>query len=174
MKALTLWPEWAWAVSRLGKNVENRPRRTKMEPGTVFAIHAGASWGGSDTGYKRLDEVFAPVDETARRAGWRIGVHLARNVVQGYNINAPLTFEDSLFADVHTRAVVAVARFGGLLEPGRDDPEKWPWWDQQYHGYILSEIFVLPHAVASLGQQGFWNLKEVPEERVQRQIQGFV
>ena len=31
LHALTLWPEWAWAVCHLGKDVENRPEQRRSE-----------------------------------------------------------------------------------------------------------------------------------------------
>lgn len=45
--AITLWPEWAYAVAHLGKNIENRT----WEPpdgllGQMIAIHGGVSIGG--------------------------------------------------------------------------------------------------------------------------------
>ena len=49
LRALTLWPEWAWAVCHLGKNVENRswPIPRGMV-GETIAIHAGARFGGRE------------------------------------------------------------------------------------------------------------------------------
>lgn len=48
--ALTLWPEWAYAVAHLGKDVENR---SWPPPQTVIrkriAIHGGASIGGGSS-----------------------------------------------------------------------------------------------------------------------------
>lgn len=42
-RAITLWPEWAYAVLFLGKDVENRPIR--LPPGR-YALHAGKHIGG--------------------------------------------------------------------------------------------------------------------------------
>lgn len=44
MKALTLWPEWLFAVLYLGKRVENRPRRPAfygLHPGDWLAWNDG-------------------------------------------------------------------------------------------------------------------------------------
>lgn len=48
MLAITLWPEWAWAVRFLGKNVENREWDTLPEEirGKWIAIHGGQAIGG--------------------------------------------------------------------------------------------------------------------------------
>lgn len=42
-RAITLWPEWAYAVLHLGKDIENRPVR--LPPGR-YALHAGKYIGG--------------------------------------------------------------------------------------------------------------------------------
>lgn len=43
MKAITLWPEWAWAICHLGKNVENR---SWVIPPGLYALHAGSRFSG--------------------------------------------------------------------------------------------------------------------------------
>lgn len=44
LRALTLWPEWAWAVVHHGKRVENRT--WAIPRGEWFALHAGRHIGG--------------------------------------------------------------------------------------------------------------------------------
>lgn len=44
--ALTLWPEWAYAIFQLGKDVENRTWTQRGIEGCFIAIHAGAYIGG--------------------------------------------------------------------------------------------------------------------------------
>ena len=46
MYALTLWPEWAYAILHMGKRVENRSWRRESIIGQDIAIHAGAKIGG--------------------------------------------------------------------------------------------------------------------------------
>ena len=41
LRALTLWPEWAWAIHHLDKRVENRG--WPIPAGEWFALHAGKS-----------------------------------------------------------------------------------------------------------------------------------
>jgi len=43
MKAITLWPEWAWAIVHLGKDVENR---SWVIPPGLYALHAGKRFNG--------------------------------------------------------------------------------------------------------------------------------
>lgn len=46
IKALTLKQPWAYAVTRLGKNVENRSWTTRHRG--MLAIHAGSGWAGNE------------------------------------------------------------------------------------------------------------------------------
>lgn len=178
MNAITLWPEWAWAVTRLGKNVENRRRRTSLEIGSELAIHAGASFGGT-TKYQGLDKIFGPVSTMASRAGWRLGFRNSENIVQCYNTSR----SDMITAKAHRmprRSVVAVAIFAGMLEPGKvlgwDDDVAlfgcgdWPWWAGDQFGYILQNVKVLPEPVPCRGQQGLWILRGEKLERVRAQL----
>lgn len=168
MRAITIWPEWVWAITHLGKNVENRSRRTKvLQPGDEFAIHSGAYLGGSSK-YVKAAEVFYPVDQMARRSGWRTGIRAADNVVVAYNVNHPQTVETS----IHTLpygSVVAIATFSGLLDPSCvpcNSETDWPWWDNQQFGYRLDDVRVLSTPIWCRGQQGLWNLPDEVEAAV--------
>ena len=55
MKALSIRQPWPWAIFNLGKNVENRPRRTHLR-GRVM-IHAGKTY--DHEGAKWIRETFA-------------------------------------------------------------------------------------------------------------------
>lgn len=71
MRALTLFPEWAWAIAHLGKDYENRPRQANfygLKVGDEFAIHAGANLGGRP-GRTAASEALESVAHMARRAG---------------------------------------------------------------------------------------------------------
>lgn len=67
MRALTLWPEWAWAIHTLDKRVENRT--WAIPRGEWFALHAGKHIGGRPGEAARLDGLNAVV-HMGRRAGW--------------------------------------------------------------------------------------------------------
>jgi hypothetical protein len=70
LRALTLWPEWAWAITQLGKDVENRdwrPSRAVLSPGDWLAIHAGAVMGGGNPSRKAADAALRGVLETHAR-----------------------------------------------------------------------------------------------------------
>jgi hypothetical protein len=67
LRALTLWPEWAWAITQLGKDVENRdwkPSRTILAPGDWLAIHAGAVLGGGNPSRKATEAALQKVAES--------------------------------------------------------------------------------------------------------------
>lgn len=76
MLALTLWPEWAWAICHLDKRVENRGwRPPERMIGERFAIHAGAHVGGrpltrGTAGYNRALRAIDAVARLADLAGW--------------------------------------------------------------------------------------------------------
>jgi len=173
MKALTLWPEWAWAICHLEKNVENRSRRTLMPIGTDFAIHAGASFGGKNRSSFSIDLAMQDVVPMAARAGWRVGVSVAQNRITAYRTDSTNTVDCSGF-DIHMGAVVAVVQFDGILEPQnvyhRHDADKWPWWSGEHCGYRLSNVRVLDEPVEARGQLGFWNLSEDAEAEILKQI----
>ena len=67
MRSLTLWPEWAWAIDRLDKRVENRD--WALPVGEWIALHAGKSIGGRP-GLTAREEGYAGLLEMAARAGW--------------------------------------------------------------------------------------------------------
>jgi hypothetical protein len=71
MKAITLWPEWAFAVCALFKRVENRGWAPPLKMiGQRFLIHAGAAIGGRPGNEAHDDRAMQLVCETAKLVGW--------------------------------------------------------------------------------------------------------
>jgi len=167
MKAITIWPEWCWAITRLGKNVENRtwkPPRS-LADGDRVAIHAGGSFGGAST-YHGLKSVFEPVDSMARRAGWHVCVDVAKNLVNAYSVREPKTVSDRV-VKLPRGAVVAVATFAGVLNPSTTvGGDRWPWWAFDQFGWIIDSVIALGKPVECRGRQGLWNLPPNVEEAV--------
>lgn len=140
LRALTLTPEWAWAVCHLDKRVENR-----MWPapagiiGQRIAIHAGM---------KAPD--WAAVELMARCAGWSILGNAWRDFRRGDTIvNRP-------DRNRLTRgAIVATAIVAGCRAVDQRDAVGWeagPWcWD-------LAELRVLPAPVPCGGALGLWRV----------------
>lgn len=77
LRALTLWPEWAWAIHHLDKRVENRGWPIPL--GEWFALHAGKSIGGRP-GAAFVEDGLLAVQDMAHRAGWSLGGPLASTV----------------------------------------------------------------------------------------------
>jgi hypothetical protein len=67
LRALTLWPEWAWAVHFLDKDLENRT--WEIPDGEWFGLHAGMNVGGRK-GVPATVEGWEAVRFMAGRAGW--------------------------------------------------------------------------------------------------------
>ena len=111
--AITLWPEWAYAVAHLGKDVENRGDTSKRSyvplrgyVGQRVAIHAGAYIGGRPAGHGPLKwrssgGMRAMLDTASRSAGRPVFV-------------AP--------SDVVRRCIVCTAVIG---PPVTDHPSTW-------------------------------------------------
>lgn len=135
--ALTLWPEWAYAVAHLGKNVENRvwaPPKNLI--GSWLAIHAGKHIGGK------------PGDE------WTLdGLRELLNMAEELGRELP-TF-DELIPQIKTSAVVAVAKVVGVIR----QPDPLGWYNGEGSiGWKLDSIITLPEPVACKGNRGLWNL----------------
>lgn len=104
-RALTLWPEWVYAIVHLGKRIENRgwpPPESLI--GQPFALHAGKSIGGngrdprldvgsmlqiaSDAGYRWEGKTIWDLrgarersdvtSQLGRKLRWRPGIHMPR------------------------------------------------------------------------------------------------
>lgn len=74
--ALTLWPEWAWAIANLDKRVENRTWAPPISMvGKRIAIHSGASIGGRKGRVARREGLSAMMSMAAR-ACWKISSEL--------------------------------------------------------------------------------------------------
>ena len=112
--AITLWPEWAYAIRHLGKDVENRGDTSKRSyvalrgyVGERIAIHAGAYIGGRPDGHGPLkwrssDGMRAMLYTASRAAGRTIHVPsplvVRRRIVCTAVIGAPVTDHPSPWA----------------------------------------------------------------------------
>ena len=154
--ALTLWPEWAWAICALGKRVENRPWRPvdaqrhgrgpttadrarvlhALPVGARLAIHAGAHLGGRP-GRVATDEAVNGVLDMCERV----------------NPNGLLPYpgvREALRACPKS-AIVAVVTIDGFdreERTGWDVPGAWHW--------RLRDVVVLPEPIPCRGAQGLW------------------
>lgn len=147
LRAITLWPEWAWAICHLGKDVENRPARVaRVVLSTVgdgwLAIHAGKHIGGRPGAVALHD-----------------GVHSLRYMAARAGVEIPST----RVRDVPTSAIVAVARVK------RGNPGSG--WAVPGEGHIgLYDVRTLPSPVPCSGKQGLWTVPADLSERVLAQV----
>lgn len=160
MKAITLWPEWAYAITQLGKRVENRtwhPPRSLV--GQRFAIHAGASIGGRK-GRVALSEAIDSVTMTAQSCGWE---H-EWNTDDGELIDSASLWrgEEQAFLDafIPTSAIVCTA----VLD--RVECDKWhddtpPWGVMGSVWWMLRDVVVFETPLPMKGKLGLWDA-EVP------------
>lgn len=149
--ALTLHPEWAWAVTHLGKRVENRSERVCRQ----IANRVGNGWLAIHAGVRRpadftavgpmLDELDPFGDWTVQR---RDGEPALFRVWVGRSQN-PLTITD---ADLPRGAIVALAQLGDVLPLGVEAP----WKVTESAALRFSDVFVLADPIPCKGAQGLW------------------
>lgn len=159
MKALTLWPEWAFAIAHLGKDVENRTwTPPKALIGQRIAIHAGAYIGGRRARVA-VEEGAQALRDMARRAGVDISVVLPILACTWTSSTRILQNEPWRSTPIVTRAIVATAV---LAEVRRDSPS--PWAVSGAVHWCLADVQVLSDPEPCSGRQGLWDAPELPTE----------
>jgi hypothetical protein len=154
MKAITLWPEWIWAMCHLGKRVENRtwvPPKALL--GQVIALHAGAHIGGRKGRPAMLDGMYA-VCYMAHRAGW-VCSHRETfyDGSEKYFFDGPGGHKSILVDEIPKKAIVATCR----INIDQLTPEQEKWAAQGHRHWALSDFNVLPEPISIRGSQGFWD-----------------
>lgn len=154
MRALTLWPEWAWMVAHCGKDVENRgwgPPPWIL--GHRLAIHAGRNVGGKPGA-----------------AAYREGTDAVRGMAARAGLD-PSPLADWL-NDLHrglsnaTSAILAVATISAPPAVGSSSG----WAVPGANHWILGDVVVLPEPVRCRGAQGLWVLPRDVEAAVLSQM----
>lgn len=155
-RALSLWPEWPYAIIHLDKDLECRgadiPRTIR---GRRFALHAGAHIGGRPGANARLDGLSALIGTAAESARWRITpgvgyVELAK---------ADKVIKLDPHKDIVTSAIVATVVVRETIRP-LDKPKR-PWHVRGQWGWVLEELQVLETPIPCSGMQGFWPLSRL-------------
>lgn len=147
LRAITLWPEWAYAVRHLGKRIENRGRVAPFKKGELIAIHAGVK---PMTGPRLYDVV-----EMAVLAGWRLD-HDGGDT-QGIWLERDGEYQCVSHERITTGAIIALAEFGGTFIGS-----SFPWSAPGQKHWRLSSVMPVPEPVPCRGKQGPWR---VPEEQ---------
>lgn len=160
MKAITLWPEWAWAICYLDKRVENREWAPPLGVrGKRIAIHAGAHFGGRP-GRPAKREALDAVADMAYRAGWRV-----YNFGSGYGRRfSPASAEAESFVlrpdTVTTSAIVATAVVTGFRRGFADNVKATGWEVPGATWWLLDKVVVLDQPVPCAGKQGLWSVPD--------------
>jgi hypothetical protein len=140
LQALTLRHPWAYAITHLGKRIENRTWRPPAALiGRSLAIHGGA------------------VPKGAALAG---AAH-AMTILRISGLAPPIT--ELLLAEAVTPGIVAVARVSGVVTESLS-----PWFGGPY-GWVLRDVFVLPEPVAVKGARGLWAVPGGAVAEIRRQ-----
>lgn len=149
MKALTLWPEWAYAILKLGKRVENRgwlPPRGLTE----FAIHAGKHIGGNG---RDPEGDIGIMLQVASDAGFRWDDKSLGEM--GYqNYLALLRQTHAEIAGICS-SVVCVVRLTHVLPKRPQNFEGWHAPDS--FGWVLDDVRPVDRLVCR-GAQGLWSV----------------
>lgn len=145
--AVTLWPEWAFAVVRLGKRVENRDFALGRRHAWL-AIHAGAHVGGRAARWARAAGLRALRDEAAPRG------HDVEPSQVTYGDGCVGVTVDGSAAAIATSAIVAVARFAGSQAPPHSKLP--PWGRAGYHHWIIETVRTFDPIGGVRGNVGLW------------------
>lgn len=162
LHALTLWPEWAWAIAYLpeplAKRCENRtwtPSPKQLQPGDWLAIHAGA------IACSRFGTVWSERLNAMTRAAWEEQKRVARasgGKLERCRLLHHFTNEiggclqlDGVELVTPAASIIAVARVTGW------DQDQRTAWDVlgQWH-WRLDDVRVLDEPVPCKGRQGLW------------------
>ena len=168
MKAITLYPEWAWAVVNLDKRIENRswfPYRDLI--GTRIGIHAGRAFEGKQAiplEGRRLAHAFeaSGVFHMAREAGWDVSQEehedlgpgvLARfdKVIDGRPVRVELRD-----GDVRRGVLLGTAVLASAQENTAEDRQRWG--VPNAVGWTLRDVRRLQVPTPVRGAQGLWEL----------------
>lgn len=145
--ALTLWPEWAWAIEALDKRVENRTWALPSKwIGQEVYLHAGAYPG--DAAHRRR---VGDVREMAGRAGWVSARPPALRLSKG-----GVTFPAEICQGTRAGALIGIMRFTACDAPHEGDLGGWRAPDQ--FGWRF-EFEPLPKPIAARGALGFWEVR---------------
>lgn len=192
--ALTLWPEWAWAVDlpfALAKRVENRgwaPPAELVGPAAPWiALHAGKHIGGR-SGSDALLDGLEGVLTMGRRAGLLMdlahGIHppdswglRARCVPGGpfVQCNGPrwgFPVKPERARPIRTSAIIGLIRVVRVLRPGEegDEPGVRGWKVPDAYGWVF-HYRPLKSPVSAAGKQKLWKVDAATAAAVWRQAE---
>lgn len=175
MKALTIWPEWMWAIANLGKDVENRgylPPKTIR--GQRIALHAGKKVGGKYSLNSGRAVIYYDMMACMARRASILCIWNPRGKDKCGSISfrgGDRKWKKMVFREMPVGMVVATAVISmnsGIFIPGKEAMS--PWAAEGQYQWVLEAVNVLKNPVACSGKQGIWNLPEDVEKKVVEQI----
>lgn len=179
MLALTLWPEWAWAIDLpkedgtgyhpLAKRVENREWEIPLSQ--WIALHAGKYIGGRK-GRVASDEGCESVSLMGQRAGFQTqcitdrkdgGLVILHPFVGSWGVATALSVHDGLIMrPIVTSAIIGLFRVTRYVEPGdnRPLPDGIRGWKVPDAVGNVFEYKRLNSPVPCVGHQKLWTLPD--------------
>ncbi len=158
MRAITLYPWYAWAVEVLDKTIENRGWRAPFEVGEWVAIHAGVRrLSGDRSDASPLMQFVADLSG----AGWHV------TLLGAGDLAVERAGERHVYSDARAArgAVVVVASYAGQGMDGTP-----PWGRPGCWRWRLANRMPLPRPVGARGQQGVWRLPPAVIEGIRGQV----
>lgn len=151
MKAVTLWPEWAWAILHLDKRHENRGWQPPEQlHGERLALHAGKTIGG---GEQKPPEAFEAVLGMAERAGWDVDAR-ADGSYRFAKGNREVVLGS--LSEIVTGSIVGTVVLAGAPLPGVrvawGVPGQWAW--------PMRDVRALRHPIPHRGALGLWQVPD--------------
>jgi hypothetical protein len=175
MKALTVWPEWLWAMRYLDKGIENRMWRPPKDLiGKRIALHAGKYFGGADC--RDVREAMLDVMPMAVRAGWTVQrpggqYHFSKEFEESGLRNVKTTAEQ-ISKNIIPGAIVGTAN---LIDDRfvRWSSNQWGTFER-YHWH-LANFRWLKSPIPARGMPGLWNFDEglLPPDTIAGAIESF-
>jgi len=163
MRAVTLWPEWAWCIRPEPgwKHVENRTWQpwASCPFGSRLAVHAGATVGGSGAPVWEQRHILEELLESLQDFELLTGGEVQRLGREW------MLKEGGVWRPLATSSVVAVVTLEGCDVDGRS---RWDGADC-YH-WRLADIQRLAQPVPCVGRQGLWWLPKDVEHQVLEQL----
>ena len=159
VKAVTLRHPWAFAVQRLGKDIENRTWKPPHELiGQYIAIHGGAVPRGE------------ALDTATNEVVWMLQNILTGAYLRALPADKFTWVRDNLLGknirqtEWITPGIVAVAKLEAVVTKSDS-----PWFFGPY-GFVLSDVTPLDRAIPHRGALGFWDVEPHAERLVKNAI----
>ncbi len=162
--AITLYPEWIYAILYFGKRTENRTWRPPARMLRQWiALHGGSSIGGLPARSDRYTEDHA---EAARDV-----FNMAR--LNGCNLTCKITISDIM----RCRGIVALGYLDSVREPVKTR-EGWQVPEQltprgvlaPSYGWHFSDLKILPEPIAARGMPGLWPVQATQLEIIKKSL----